>query len=55
MEDNILNQEVMTPVNEDELFVIVNNNDIKIVNSEGNNSLIEKVLDVVKETISSKK
>ena len=36
-------------------FVIVNNNEIKIVNSEGNSSLIEKVLEIVKETISSKK
>ena len=36
-------------------FVIVNNDEIKIVNSEGNFSLVEKVLEIVKETISSKK
>ena len=36
-------------------FILVNNNDIKIVNSEGASSLVERILDIVKETISSKK
>lgn len=36
-------------------FILVNNNEIKIVNSEGASSLMEKILDIVKETISSKK
>ena len=36
-------------------FILVNNNEIKIVNSEGASSLMERILDIVKETISSKK
>lgn len=36
-------------------FILVNNDEIKIVNSEGANSLIERILEVIKETISSKK
>lgn len=36
-------------------FILVNNDEIKIVNSEGANSLVERILDVIKESISSKK
>lgn len=36
-------------------FIIVNNNEINIVNSEGANSLMEKILEVIKESISRKK
>ena len=36
-------------------FILVNNDEIKIVNSEGANSLTERILDVVKESISRKK
>ena len=36
-------------------FILVNNDDIKIVNSEGANSLMERILEIVKETISRKK
>ena len=36
-------------------FIIVNNNEINIVNSEGANSLMEKILEVRKESISRKK
>lgn len=36
-------------------FILVNNNEIKIVNSEGANSLLERVLEIVKESISSSK
>ena len=36
-------------------FILVNNDEIKIVNSEGANSLVERILEVIKESISSKK
>ena len=36
-------------------FILVNNNEIKIVNSEGANSLMERVLEIIKESISSRK
>ena len=36
-------------------FILVNNNEIKIVNSEGANSLMERVLEIVKESINSRK
>ena len=36
-------------------FIIVNQSQINIVNSDGANSLVEKVLEVVKESISRKK
>ena len=36
-------------------FILVNNNDIKIVNSEGANSLLERVLEIVRESISNNK
>lgn len=36
-------------------FILVNDNDIKIVNSEGANNIIEKVLEIVKESINSSK
>ena len=36
-------------------FILVNNDEIKIVNSDGANSLTERILEVVKESISRKK
>lgn len=36
-------------------FIYVNNEEIKIINSEGASSLMERVLDIVKESISSSK
>lgn len=36
-------------------FILVNNDEIKIVNSEGANSLVERILEIIKESISSKK
>ena len=36
-------------------FILVNNNEIKIVNSEGANSLMERILEIVKESINSRK
>ena len=36
-------------------FILVNENEIKIVNSEGANGLAERILEIVKETISSSK
>lgn len=36
-------------------FIYVNNEEIKIINSEGASSLMERVLDIIKESISSSK
>ena len=36
-------------------FILVNNDEIKIVYSEGANSLVERILEVIKESISCKK
>ena len=36
-------------------FILINNDEIKIVNSDGANSLLERVLEIVKESINSSK
>lgn len=36
-------------------FILINNDEIKIVNSDGANSLLERVLEIIKESINSSK